>query len=69
MPMVETIRIERTSSRTGKPLGSFLIEVWQSGPGWHWHPTTGKAAPSVAYPTREAAIGAARLRDGLDPNV
>jgi hypothetical protein len=52
-----------------KSRGTFLVDIWQVDDDWHWCLTNGKRAPSNAYPTREAAIAAARSKNGLDPNV
>jgi hypothetical protein len=67
MENVETVWIDRIPSRHGKRRGRLCIKLWQSPDGWRWTICDGPQRGSEPLPTREAAIEAARQRDGLGP--
>jgi hypothetical protein len=63
----ETAWIERLPGhrlRRGTPLS---IELWQASDGWRWTLPGGARRFSEPFPTREAAIEDARLRDSQEP--
>jgi hypothetical protein len=63
----ETAWIERLPGRQGEHRSRLSIELWQGLDGWRWSIPNGARRFSEPFPTREAAIEEARLRDGLGP--
>jgi hypothetical protein len=63
----ETARIERLPERQGEHRSPLSIELWQTSDGWRWAIPGGSRRFSEVFPTRDAAIEAARQRDGMGP--
>jgi hypothetical protein len=63
----ETAWIERLPDRQGEHRPPLSIELWQRPDGWRWGIPGGSRRFSEAFPTRDVAIGEARVRDGMGP--
>jgi hypothetical protein len=67
MEYLDTVEVDRPPTKQGWPRAPLRIQLMLSNQGARWNILGGRASFSQLYPTREAAIQAARLRDGLEP--
>ena len=67
MAEVETLTIERMPARNGERRAPFRVRLWQGPEGWRWNVLHDEAAFSDPFPTRDEALRAAVLEDGLGP--
>jgi hypothetical protein len=67
MAYLDTVEVHRPPAMQGWPRAPLRIQLMHSNEGVRWNILRGRSQFSQLYPTREAAIQAARLRDGLEP--
>jgi hypothetical protein len=67
MAYLDNVEVDRPPTKQGWPRAPLRIQLMLSNEGVRWNILGGRALFSELYPTREAAIQAARLRDGLGP--